>query len=333
MSQPDDRPRREVSERKRAANRANAKKSTGPRSPEGKQRVSLNALTHGLTTGTAVLPFENRDHFEKFATALRADLRPVGFLQTLLSERIVDLAWKLRRASRAQTDLASRLVDEDLHQHKIVVERGAYVGPYTPLTGSGIVADAVENGEGAVPSAGFLRLDLYADRLQRAMLGAVMRLRREQERAARAGQTAPPADVEVELGEDVFEDALMNSKATAGEAPEGEPLDLRVFIRDPYDGKSHQPGEPVNHPNSQNKATEGGGEVDADSPAAGDSTAGEGEAPVGAPAVQSVAPEEPRRPPADAPTAGVRSAAGHRHGDPGPWRELPPWHPIRPGVN
>src|SRR3954466_4382379 len=93
--------------------KANAKKSTGPRTPEGKARVSLNALTHGLTASTAVLPFENRDHFEKFAAALRAELRPAGFLQTLLCERVIDAAWKLRRASRAQCDLVCRLCDED----------------------------------------------------------------------------------------------------------------------------------------------------------------------------------------------------------------------------
>jgi hypothetical protein len=39
-----------ASERQRAANRANARKSTGPRSDSGKKRASRNALKHGLTT-------------------------------------------------------------------------------------------------------------------------------------------------------------------------------------------------------------------------------------------------------------------------------------------
>jgi hypothetical protein len=37
-----------TSQRRRAANRANAKRSTGPRSTSGKSRSSMNALRHGL---------------------------------------------------------------------------------------------------------------------------------------------------------------------------------------------------------------------------------------------------------------------------------------------
>ncbi len=115
MSPAEGRPRREVSERKRAANRANARRSTGPRTAAGKARVSLNALTHGMTAHACVLPFENRDHFEKFAAALRADLEPAGFLQTLMAERLIELAWKLRRAAKAQVRHAGNRLGDDLH--------------------------------------------------------------------------------------------------------------------------------------------------------------------------------------------------------------------------
>ena len=43
------------------ANRRNAQKSTGPRTTEGKDRVRLNALKHGLTASTAVLPGEDAE--------------------------------------------------------------------------------------------------------------------------------------------------------------------------------------------------------------------------------------------------------------------------------
>src|SRR5438552_2753171 len=54
-----------VSERKRQANRLNAQKSTGPRSAEGKDKVSQNALTHGLTAEKhTVLPGEDAGEYD-----------------------------------------------------------------------------------------------------------------------------------------------------------------------------------------------------------------------------------------------------------------------------
>ena len=44
-----------TSEWKLVANRANAQKSTGPRTPEGKEAVKYNGLTHGLSSKLAVL--------------------------------------------------------------------------------------------------------------------------------------------------------------------------------------------------------------------------------------------------------------------------------------
>ncbi|HEV2245119.1 MAG TPA: hypothetical protein VGW37_00570, partial [Terriglobia bacterium] len=43
-----------------AANRANSLLSTGPRTAAGKQRSSMNALSHGLTAASPVLPTEDR---------------------------------------------------------------------------------------------------------------------------------------------------------------------------------------------------------------------------------------------------------------------------------
>jgi hypothetical protein len=41
------------------ANQENAKKSTGPTSIEGKQRSSMNAITHGIFAKIPLLPGEN----------------------------------------------------------------------------------------------------------------------------------------------------------------------------------------------------------------------------------------------------------------------------------
>ena len=182
-----------------------------------------------------------------------------------------------------------------------------------------------------MPSAGFLKLDLYADRLQRAMLGALARLRREQDRAAKAGETAAAADVEVELGFDRFEDAAMNDKATADEEEDREPLDLRVFIRDPYAKENAQEGGAANPSDSQNKATAGG---EAPPAQVGANGAREGAAPAEPRAVPRAAARREARPPgSDEPSreggdspADAGGSAAVEPGDSQPWRQLPPWH-------
>jgi len=52
-----------ISLKKVLANRANAKKSTGPVTFEGKQKVSGNAITHALTAERLVIIGENLGDF------------------------------------------------------------------------------------------------------------------------------------------------------------------------------------------------------------------------------------------------------------------------------
>ena len=52
-----------VSQQKRDANRANAQKSTGPRTPEGKSASSQNPSSHGAFCRHLVLPGEDEHRF------------------------------------------------------------------------------------------------------------------------------------------------------------------------------------------------------------------------------------------------------------------------------
>ena len=58
------------------ANRRNAQKSTGPKTPEGKAAVSMNALRHGLRARTVVLPGENREEFNQLCDDLQVEWNP-----------------------------------------------------------------------------------------------------------------------------------------------------------------------------------------------------------------------------------------------------------------
>jgi hypothetical protein len=80
------------------ANRRNSRKSTGPKSPEGKVRASLNGWRHGLTGQVLTMAAEDRDAFEKFAGELRNAYFPVGPLETQIANSIAEDEWRLNRA-------------------------------------------------------------------------------------------------------------------------------------------------------------------------------------------------------------------------------------------
>ena len=52
------------------ANRANSKKSTGPKTAAGKARSRMNACRHGLTAEDIVAPCESPERFEALRAAL-----------------------------------------------------------------------------------------------------------------------------------------------------------------------------------------------------------------------------------------------------------------------
>jgi hypothetical protein len=110
-----------TSERQKAANRANARRSTGPKTPEGKAAVRLNAFRHGLLARDVMLPEEDLNAFEDLRNRVRAELSPVGPIEELLADRVVNIMWRLGRSARAETALfdwrvrelqVSRLADQ-----------------------------------------------------------------------------------------------------------------------------------------------------------------------------------------------------------------------------
>jgi hypothetical protein len=68
-----------------AIDRANAQKSNGPRTAAGKQRSSLNALRHGLTGHTIVLPTEDLAAYQRHSHSFLAEYQPRGATESLFS--------------------------------------------------------------------------------------------------------------------------------------------------------------------------------------------------------------------------------------------------------
>src|SRR5262249_37838704 len=85
------------------ANRRNAQKSTGPTTPEGKDRSRFNALKHGMRARTPVLPGEDSQAFQQRVDSWTLDLKPRTTVEAYLVERAVRASWRLDRADRAET--------------------------------------------------------------------------------------------------------------------------------------------------------------------------------------------------------------------------------------
>jgi len=81
------------------ANRRNALRSTGPKTPEGRAQSSKNARKHGLLCSVTVIGDEKRSVYRALRRRLWDALQPAGPLEELLFDRVVSCAWRLRRAT------------------------------------------------------------------------------------------------------------------------------------------------------------------------------------------------------------------------------------------
>jgi hypothetical protein len=86
-----------ISEKQLEANRRNALRSCGPASVQGKKRVSLNNLRHGLTGQTTVLSPEDRAAHDQFCAGLLHCLQPENALELQVAQSIAEDHWRLNR--------------------------------------------------------------------------------------------------------------------------------------------------------------------------------------------------------------------------------------------
>jgi len=85
------------------ANRRNAARSTGPKTPEGKARSRGNSYKHGLTGDGVVLPEEDAAEVERLARAFRAELDPPGEVGDVLVRRMALLSVRMARCVEQET--------------------------------------------------------------------------------------------------------------------------------------------------------------------------------------------------------------------------------------
>ena len=103
-----------------AANRRNAKKSTGPRTARGKAVSSRNAVKHGLYCRDLIIDSpklkEDPAEYNNLLKSLFDDLRPKGKIQKALVHIIAECLWRQERALNAEIMIINRQL-EQLNRH------------------------------------------------------------------------------------------------------------------------------------------------------------------------------------------------------------------------
>jgi len=107
------------------ANRKNAQKSTGPKTPEGREAVRLNGLKHGLASDILVLPGESESDFENLLDSLETEHQPATATEVILVRHMAMASWRLQRLVHMEA-AHYRLRRDELDVH--------FKGYYTDLT-------------------------------------------------------------------------------------------------------------------------------------------------------------------------------------------------------
>ena len=101
------------------ANRNNAKKSTGPRTENGKAWAKRNAVKHGLRAEHIITVCENKKEFEELKDQFVKELQPIDIISMQLVNRIVLTAWNLQRSDKIKSGmLAYEMLSYEADEYK-----------------------------------------------------------------------------------------------------------------------------------------------------------------------------------------------------------------------
>ena len=114
--------KKKLSPRKIKANRRNARKSTGPKTPVGKAIVAINALRHGLCSAEVVIPgLEKEEEYEMHRQAMLASLAPKDYLEAEMAEWVALNVWLLRRVARYEREMIA--IEQETAEQDLEDER------------------------------------------------------------------------------------------------------------------------------------------------------------------------------------------------------------------
>jgi hypothetical protein len=248
--------RRCLAERQRAANRLNARKSTGPRTERGKRRSSLNALKHGVFARSLKESMqglgEDPAEFERLRRDFIVSFQPATPFEAALVDDLASLWWRNARAERAEAGLQVKDAERghiergrelsDLNRldvpaskeeiHKVGLMR--LPDSQSKFEEAGrflkMLLARVERGREPVDAEVTIRI-LYGEKPNwrgQLILSLAKDLRDAEARQARQAADAPPELDPAMPGEEPSEDSAERDGSAALESPEGyaEPDDV-----------------------------------------------------------------------------------------------------------
>lgn len=104
--------------------------TTGPNTQAGKLAVSKNALSHGITSASPVLPGEDPLDWRDHCDGVFESLQPEGHFESVLAERIANLVWRLHRVTRYESAVAAERIGRA--EEYVIEGDGSDATPYVP---------------------------------------------------------------------------------------------------------------------------------------------------------------------------------------------------------
>ena len=94
-----------ISQRKIEANRRNAKKSTGPKTEEGKARSAMNSIKYGIYSDKYLIKDESYEDFDNYRRKILKCLNPTNAVLFDMATHVVSNGWEYQRCTLLESKI------------------------------------------------------------------------------------------------------------------------------------------------------------------------------------------------------------------------------------
>jgi len=94
-----------ISQKKIEANRRNAKKSTGPKTEEGKARSAMNSIKYGIYSDKYLIKDESYEEFDNYRRKILKCLNPTNAVLFDMATHVVSNGWEYQRCTLLESKI------------------------------------------------------------------------------------------------------------------------------------------------------------------------------------------------------------------------------------